>query len=251
MAIEQGARPVDGPEPIEPVVRVTGLTKRYGAFAAVDDVTFSLGAGTITGFVGPNGSGKSTTLRLLLGLARASAGEARVFGRAYRDLEQPARYVGALLESDDLDPGRSGRDHLRVLAIAGGLPDTRVDAVLELVGLARASDQRVRTYSLGMRQRLGLAAALLGEPRLLLLDEPANGLDRAGVHWLRTFLRRFSEGGGTILLTSHLLTEVAQTADRVLIIDDGRLVSSVEVHELAASGETLEARYLAVIGGQD
>jgi ABC-2 type transport system ATP-binding protein len=228
------------------VVRVSSLTKRYGNFAAVEDLTFALEAGTVTGFLGPNGAGKTTTLRLLLGLAEPTAGEVLVFGRRYRDLDDPSRRVGAVLESNDFHPGRSGRDHLRTLALAAGIPADRVAQVLELVDLARAADLRVATYSLGMRQRLGLAGALLGDPELLVLDEPANGLDPAGVHWLRTFLRGFADRGGTVLVSSHLLAEVAQTVDQVVIINRGRLLATARLDELTGRGETLEDTYLAL-----
>ena len=227
----------------QPVATVRGLTKRYGDVVAIEDVTFSLTSGTITGFLGPNGAGKTTTLRVLLGLAAPSAGEALVFGRRYRDLDDPVRYVGAVLESDDFHPGRSGRDHLRILACAAGVPEARVAEVLELVDL-QAADRPVSTYSLGMRQRLGLAGALLGDPRLLLLDEPANGLDPEGMHWLRTFLRGFAARGGTVLLSSHVLAEVAQTVDSVMIIDRGRLVMAEPLAELTARSRTLEEVYL-------
>ena len=227
----------------QPVATVRGLTKRYGDIVAIEDVTFSLTSGTITGFLGPNGAGKTTTLRVLLGLAAPSAGEALVFGRRYRDLDDPVRYVGAVLESDDFHTGRSGHDHLRILACAAGVPEPRVAEVLELVDL-QAADRRVSTYSLGMRQRLGLAGALLGDPRLLLLDEPANGLDPEGMHWLRTFLRRFAARGGTVLLSSHVLAEVAQTVDSVMIIDRGRLVMAEPLAELTARSRTLEEVYL-------
>jgi ABC-2 type transport system ATP-binding protein len=210
----------------------------------VDDLTFSLQAGTVTGFLGPNGAGKTTTLRVLLGLAEPTAGRTLVFGRRYQELDQPARLAGAVLESNDFHPGRSGRDHLRVLALAADIPASRVDEVLDLVGLLASSGRQVKTYSLGMRQRLGLAAALLGEPELLVLDEPANGLDPAGVHWLRTFLRSFADGGGTVLVASHALAEVAQTVDRILIIDQGHLVASTSLEELAGRGQTLEDAYL-------
>jgi ABC-2 type transport system ATP-binding protein len=210
----------------------------------VDDLTFSLQAGTVTGFLGPNGAGKTTTLRVLLGLAEPTAGRALVFGRQYHELDQPARLAGAVLESNDFHPGRSGRDHLRVLALAADIAASRVDEVLDLVGLLAPSGRQVKTYSLGMRQRLGLAAALLGEPELLVLDEPANGLDPAGVHWLRTFLRSFADGGGTVLVASHALAEVAQTVDRILIIDQGHLVASTSLEELAGRGQTLEDAYL-------
>jgi ABC-2 type transport system ATP-binding protein len=229
------------------VVRCSGLVKRYGEIAAVDGVTFALERGTVTAFLGPNGAGKTTTLRLLVGLAEPTAGEALVFARRYRDLEQPMSRVGAVLESADFHPGRSGRDHLRMLALAGGLPPRRVDEVLSLVDLIAAASRRVRTYSLGMRQRLGLAAALLGDPELLILDEPANGLDPAGVHWLRTFLRRLAGEGRTVLVSSHLLAEVEQSVDRVLIINRGRLLASGTLEELTG-GRTLEDVYLELTG---
>ena len=227
-----------------PVVSVRSLTKRYGDLVAVEDITFALRAGTITAFLGPNGAGKTTTLRVLLGLAEPTGGEAHVFGARYRDLEQPARRVGAVLESGDFDPGRCGRDHLRALAIAAQIPRRRVEEVLELVELASSADRRVRTYSLGMRQRLGLAAALLGDPELLILDEPTNGLDPVGVHWLRTFLRSFAEQGRTVLVSSHLLAEVAQSVDHVMIIDRGHLLADARLDELTTGGRTLEQVYL-------
>jgi ABC-2 type transport system ATP-binding protein len=230
--------------PREPVVSVHALTKRYGDVVAVDDVTFSLEAGTVTGFLGPNGAGKTTTLRLLLGLARPNAGEALVFGRHYRELDSPARRVGAVLESNDFHPGRSGRDHLRALALAAEIPRGRVEEVLGLVELEPVAGRRVKTYSLGMRQRLGLAGALLGDPELLILDEPANGLDPAGVYWLRGFLRRFAEQGRTVLVASHVLAEVAQTVDQVVIIDRGRLLTTASLANLTERGRTLEEVYL-------
>jgi ABC-2 type transport system ATP-binding protein len=213
----------------------------------VDDVTLALEPGTITGFLGPNGAGKTTTLRLLLGLAQPTAGEALVFGRPYRELEQPIRHVGAMLESGDFHPTRSGRDHLRALVLAAELPRGRVEEVLGLVELESAAGRRVGSYSLGMRQRLGLAAALLGDPRLLILDEPANGLDPAGVHWLRGFLRSFAEHGGTVLVSSHALAEVSQTIDQVVIIDRGKIVRSGSLAELTERGHTLEDVYLELV----
>ena len=240
--------PMD-PTPRDPVVSVSSLRKRYGEVVAVDDVTFSLEAGTVTGYLGPNGAGKTTTLRLLLGLAEPTAGEALVFGRRYRELEQPIRRVGAVLESGDFHPARSGRDHLRALALAAGLPLDRVAEVLELVELSGAAKRRVKNYSLGMRQRLGLAAALLGDPELLILDEPANGLDPAGVRWLRTFLQTFAAQGRTVLVSSHLLAEVAQTVDRVLIIDHGRLLASGRLDELTRGRRSLEDVYLELTAG--
>jgi len=228
------------------VVSVHSLTKHFGDVVAVEDLTFSLAAGTVTGFLGPNGAGKTTTLRLLLGLARPTAGEALVFGRRYAELDHPASRVGAVLESNDFHPGRSGRDHLRMLALAAEIPPARVEELLELVELAAVGGRRVKTYSLGMRQRLGLAAALLGDPELLILDEPANGLDPAGVHWLRRFLRSFAEQGRTVLVSSHILAEVAQTVDRIVIIDRGRLRAS---GTLAEQGRTLEDVYLELTAG--
>jgi ABC-2 type transport system ATP-binding protein len=249
-----------GPEPVtrptaidagvrDPVALAQGLTKRFGEVVAVDDLTFSLEAGTITGFLGPNGAGKTTTLRLLLGLAAPDAGEALVFGRRYRELEHPARQVGAVLESNDFHPGRSGRDHLRTLALAAELPLERVDEVLGLVELEPVAHRRVKTYSLGMRQRLGVAGALLGDPELLVLDEPANGLDPAGVHWLRGFLRRFAAQGRTVLISSHMLAEASQTVDQVVIIDRGRQVASGRLDQLTAGRRTLEDVYLGLTGG--
>jgi ABC-2 type transport system ATP-binding protein len=244
------ATPATEPPPATPVVTVRALSKRYGNLVAVEDLTFSLDPGTVTGFLGPNGAGKSTTLRLLLGLAEPTTGQAHVFGRRYRDLDDPARRVGAVLESNDFHPARSGRNHLRALALAAQIPSARVEEVLELVELAGAADRRVKTYSLGMQQRLGLAGALLGDPELLVLDEPANGLDPAGVHWLRTFIRRFADHGGTVLISSHVLAEVAQTVDQVVIIDHGRLLAAARLDELTGRGETLEDMYLELTTGQ-
>lgn len=236
--------------PAAEVVRVTSLSKRYRDVLAVDAASFSLSAGTITGFLGPNGAGKTTTLRLLLGLSKPTAGEALVFGRHYRELEHPIHLIGAVLESGDFDLGRTGRDHLRVLALAADLRLNRVDEVLELVGLTAAARRPVRTYSLGMRQRLGLAGALLGEPQLLVLDEPANGLDPAGMHWLRGFLRAFAEKGGTVLVSSHVLAEIAQTVDHVVIMNRGRIVANAPLEHLINEGLTLEEVYLDLTSEQ-
>jgi ABC-2 type transport system ATP-binding protein len=225
------------------VVEIRSLTKRYGDVVAVDDLTLALEAGTVTGFLGPNGAGKTTTLRVLLGLAAPTAGAALVFGSRYGELERPASRVGAVLEASGFHPSRSGRDHLRTLALAAELPAVRVEEVLALVEL----DGRrcVGDYSLGMRQRLALAGALLGDPELLVLDEPANGLDPAGIHWLRGLLRRFAQEGGTVLVSSHVLAEVAQTVDAVAILDHGRLVANVGIDEV---GGSLEALYLELTG---
>ena len=218
--------------PPELAVRAESLTKRFGDIVAVDDLSFELERGTITGFLGPNGAGKTTTLRMVVGLAAPTSGRALVFGRPYVELTEPSRRVGAALEAADFHPGRSGRDHLRMLAEAVELPRSRVDEVLRLVELEGAAKRRVKTYSLGMRQRLGLAVALLGDPELLILDEPANGLDPAGVRWLRDFLRDFAAGQRTVLISSHLLSEVAQTVDDVVIINHGRLVTESSLEEL-------------------
>jgi ABC-2 type transport system ATP-binding protein len=217
-----------------PPLEVRGLTKRYGQTTAVEDLTFAVAPGRITGFLGPNGAGKTTTLRILLGLVHASSGEALVEGSPYRELADPLRTVGAVLEAANYHPTRSGRNHLRVLAAAAGIPEERVDEVLEEVELTAAARRKVEAYSLGMRQRLSVAAALLGEPELLVLDEPANGLDPEGIRWLRNFLRSFAADGGTVFVSSHVLAEVSQLADEVLIIHRGKLVAQQPVAELIA-----------------
>ena len=215
-----------------PVVSVVGLTKRFGAVTAVSDLSFDLDAGTVTGFLGPNGAGKTTTLRMLLGLAEPTEGQALLFGRRFADLERPGSRIGAMLEAADLHPGRSAHDHLRALALAARLPARRVDEVLTLVDLDAVARRRAKTFSLGMRQRLGLAAALLGDPELLMLDEPANGLDPEGVRWLRDFMRAYAAQGRTVLVSSHILAEVEQTVDHVVIINRGRLVLHAPLSEL-------------------
>jgi ABC-2 type transport system ATP-binding protein len=230
-------------------VRASGLTKRYGSVTAVDAMTFEIARGTVTGFLGPNGAGKTTTLRLLLGLAEPTAGQALIFGVPYRELDEPTRRVGAVLEASDFHPNRSGRDHLRTLALAARLSPARVDEVLEVVELRDAARRLVKTYSLGMRQRLGLAAGLLGDPELLILDEPANGLDPAGVHWLRRFLQQLAGEGRTVLVSSHLLAEVAQTVDHVLIVNHGRLLAAGPLDEITRGRDTLETVYLELTGG--
>jgi ABC-2 type transport system ATP-binding protein len=216
------------------VITVQGLSKRFGEVVAVDRLDFQVEAGTVAGFLGPNGAGKTTTLRMLLGLVTPSAGTATIDGRPYRELADPVHRVGAVLEASGFHPGRSARDHLRVLATAAGLARRRVDEVLEQTGLAAAARRRVGGFSLGMRQRLGLAAALLGDPEVLVLDEPANGLDPAGVHWLRGLLRGLAGEGRTVLVSSHLLAEVTQTVDQVVIIDRGRLVTQSSLADLTA-----------------
>jgi ABC-2 type transport system ATP-binding protein len=216
------------------VIEVEHLTKRYRQATAVDDLSFSIPRGRITGFLGPNGAGKTTTLRVLLGLALPTSGRATVAGRRYRELDAPLLTVGAVLEASNYHPARSGRNHLRVLATAAGISRSRVDEVLGEVELADAARRRVGSYSLGMRQRLSVAAALLGEPELLVLDEPANGLDPEGIRWLRNFLRSYAADGGTVFVSSHVLAEISQLADEVLIIHRGKLVAQQPVGELIA-----------------
>ena len=221
-------------------IEINGLTKRFGAFLAVDDLSFAVEPGRITGFLGPNGAGKTTTLRMLLGLVHPTSGTATIDGAAYRDLADPLGTVGAALEATSFHPGRSGRDHLRVLAAAADIPDSRVDEMLALTGIPAFARRRAGAYSMGMRQRLGLAAALLGDPQVLILDEPANGLDPEGIRWLRGFLRHLSaDQGKTILVSSHLLQEVEQTVDDVVIIANGVLVKQGTMAELGGGGGAL------------
>ena len=222
-------------------VSIRSLTKRFGRVLAVDGLTFDAPAGKITGFLGPNGAGKTTTLRSLVGLVRPTSGQALIDGRRYQDLPNPRRVVGAVLESGSSRPGRSGRDHLRVLAATAGVGDRRVDEMLDLVGLTDAAGRRASAYSLGMRQRLGLAGALLGEPEVLILDEPANGLDPEGIAWLRTLLQGLAAEGRSVLISSHLLSEVAQTVDRVVIIDHGRLRFAGSLDELGSGTVSVRA----------
>ncbi len=219
------------------MIEVVELSKRFGKTQAVAGLSFRVEPGSITGFLGPNGAGKSTTLRSVLGLVHPDAGSATVLGVPYRRLAQPLHRVGAVLEASEVHPGRSGRNHLRVLAAAAGLPRSRVEEVLDLVELSGSAKRRVKGYSLGMRQRLGLAAAILGDPEVLVLDEPANGLDPAGIRWLRDFLRSLAAEGRTILVSSHVLSEVAQTADRVVIIHRGRLIQQATVAEVLAGAQ--------------
>jgi ABC-2 type transport system ATP-binding protein len=216
------------------VIEVNGLTKRFGKTVAVDDLTFRVRPGAVTGFLGPNGAGKTTTLRILLGLVHATAGTGTILGRRYRDLDAPLHRVGAVVETAGFHPGRSGRNHLRALAAAGGIPDSRVDELLELVDLKQQARRRVRTYSLGMRQRLMLAEAMLGDPEVYLLDEPANGLDPAGMRWLRDLLRRFADEGRTVLVSSHVLAEIELVADEVVILHRGRFIAHAPVREVVA-----------------
>jgi ABC-2 type transport system ATP-binding protein len=229
-------------------LEVRGLTKAFGPVTAVREVSFRAPAGQVTGLLGPNGSGKTTTLRATLGLVRPTAGTVLIGGLPYRSLPRPRRIVGAMLEATGFHPGRRARDHLRVLAAAADVSDQRVDEVLDQVRLAEAAGRRVRGFSLGMKQRLGLAAALLGDPQVLLLDEPANGLDPAGIAWLRGLLRGLADEGRTILVASHVLGEVAQTADRVVIVSAGRLRFAGPLDELGGTGTALESAFLRLTG---
>lgn len=220
-------------------IEINQLSKTFGQFKAVDNLSFAVEPGVITGFLGPNGAGKTTTLRMLLGLIRPTSGTATIDGHQYVDLPQPQRTVGAALEATNFHPGRSGRDHLRVLAAAGGFSDARVDELLTLVGIPAAANKRAGGYSMGMRQRLGLAAALLGDPQVLILDEPANGLDPEGIRWLRGFLKHLASEGKTILVSSHLLSEVEQTVDNVIILANGRLITQGTINELRGDDTVL------------
>ena len=219
------------------MIEVENLSKRFGKTQAVAGLSFRVEPGTITGFLGPNGAGKSTTLRSVLGLVHPDAGSAVVLGVPYRQLDRPLHRVGAVLEASEVHPGRTGRNHLRVLAMAAGLPPSRVDEVLSLVELTAGAKRRVKGYSLGMRQRLGLAAAMLGDPEVLVLDEPTNGLDPAGIRWLRDLLRALAAEGRTILVSSHVLAEVGQTVDRVVIIHRGRLIQQASIAEVLAGAQ--------------
>ena len=225
-------------------ISVDRVTKRYGPITALDDLSFQARAGAVTGFLGPNGAGKSTTLRVLLGLARPTSGSATVLGHPYHELDDPAGTVGALLEASTFHPWRTARSHLRIVAAAAGIPAARIGEVLDEVGLAGAADRRVGGFSLGMRQRLGLAGALLGRPRILLLDEPANGLDPEGIRWLRGFLRAYADAGNTVLISSHLLAEVQQTVDDVVIIARGRLRFQGSLEALTGMTTHLEDLFL-------
>jgi ABC-2 type transport system ATP-binding protein len=224
------------------MITIDHLTKRYKSITAVDGLTFDVGPGRVTGFLGPNGAGKTTTLRMLLGLARPDSGAATINGVRYRDLPDPARAVGAALDNDCFHPGRSAIEHLRVMATAAGISRSRATQVLGMVGLAEAARRRVGGFSLGMRQRLTLAAALLGDPGVLIMDEPLNGLDPDGIRWMRDLLRHLAAEGRTVLVSSHLLAEAAQTVDDVVVITRGRLAAQGPVADLAAATSTTRIR---------
>jgi ABC-2 type transport system ATP-binding protein len=237
-------------------IEIDGLSKRFGKVQAVSDMSFEVQAGRVTGFLGPNGAGKSTTLRMLLGLIHADRGNGTIHGRRYQDLEHPSRQVGAVLENASFHPGRSGRNHLRVLAAAGEHPEERVTDLLEQVGLTAAADRRVKGYSMGMRQRLAIAAALLGDPEVLILDEPTNGLDPPGIRWIRELLRAEAARGRAVLVSSHLLSEVAQSVDDIVVISGGALRASGPLEEVLGGDDrsatrvrSLETERLAAVLG--
>ena len=231
-------------------VEVSGLTKEYGGVTVVDDVSFIAEPGRVTGFLGPNGAGKTTTLRMLLGLVAPSDGVARIGRSRYGEIERPVLMVGALLEASGAHEGRTGRDHLRVLCRAAGLPLARADEVLDAVGLARVGGRPVRGYSLGMRQRLGVAAALLGDPQVLVLDEPGNGLDPAGIRWTRDLLRALAASGRTVLVSSHQLAEVEQLADDLVVIAAGRVVASGPLESVIGAHAGLEEAFMELTAGR-
>ena len=220
------------------VIEARGLVKRYGDTTAVDDLSFSVRAGVVTGFLGPNGSGKSTTMRMMIGLDHPDAGSVTIDGRPYGEIKWPLREVGALLEAKALHPGRSARNHLRALAASNRIPRSRVDEVIELVGLASVATKRAGGYSLGMGQRLGIAAALLGDPEVVLFDEPVNGLDPEGIQWVRELLRSLAEQGRTVFVSSHLMSEMALTADHVIVIGRGRLLEDADMGVMIAKAGT-------------
>jgi ABC-2 type transport system ATP-binding protein len=231
------------------MIEARGLVKHYGSTTAVDHLSFDVRPGTVTGFLGPNGAGKSTTMRIILGLDRADDGVAGINGQNYHELRWPMREVGALLEAKAFHPGRTARAHLTALAASNAIPRRRVNDVLEITGLEKAADRRAGKFSLGMAQRLGIAAALLGDPGVLLLDEPVNGLDPEGIRWIRTLLKNLAAHGRTVLVSSHLISEVAQTADQLIVIGRGRLLAQTTVAELAARSTSLEDAFFELTQG--
>jgi ABC-2 type transport system ATP-binding protein len=233
---------------VAPVIEVDGITKRYGRTTAVDDLSFTVRPGRVTGFLGPNGAGKSTTMRIVLGLDRPTAGRATIDGVSYRDLAEPLRRVGALLETESAHGGRRAVDHLRWLARSNRIGKTRVDEVLAVVGLDGAARKRVRGFSLGMKQRLGIAAALLGDPPVLLFDEPVNGLDPSGVIWIRSLLRDLAAEGRTVLVSSHLMAEMAMTADHLVVIAAGRLLADAPLASVVGDAPSLEDAFMRMVG---
>jgi ABC-2 type transport system ATP-binding protein len=231
------------------MIEARGLTKRYGSTVAVNGLSFDVKPGTVTGFLGPNGSGKSTTMRMIMGLDRADAGQARIGGHRYAGLRWPLREVGALLEARGFHPGRPARAHLAALAASNGIPAARVDTVLALTGLADVAGKRPGKFSLGMAQRLGIATALLGDPRVLILDEPVNGLDPEGIRWIRNLLKSLAAEGRTVFVSSHLISEMALMADRLIVIGGGRLLADTTVAEMSATTGSLEEAFFALTSG--
>ena len=231
------------------MIEAHGLCKRYGSTVAVDELSFDVRPGTVTGFLGPNGSGKSTTMRMILDLDAPDAGQVRIGGRRYRELRWPLREVGALLEATSFHPGRSARAHLSALAASNDIPRSRVEEVLGIVGLAEAAGRRAGKFSLGMAQRLGIAAALLGDPEVVLLDEPVNGLDPEGIRWIRNLLQSLAAQGRTVFVSSHLISEMALTAEHLVVIGQGRLLADASVAELSARSASLEEAFLELTSG--
>jgi len=231
------------------MIEARGLVKRYGPTTAVDNLSFDVQPGTVTGFLGPNGAGKSTTMRMILGLDRPDAGTVRIGGRDFRGMRWPLREVGALLEAKAFHPGRSARAHLTALAASNSIGRQRVNEVLEITGMGKAASRRAGKFSLGMSQRLGIAAALLGDPAVLLLDEPVNGLDPEGIRWIRNLLKSLAAQGRTVLISSHLISEVAQTADQLIVIGQGRLLAQTTVAELSSRGQSLEEAFFGLTEG--
>jgi len=231
------------------MIEARGLVKRYGPTTAVDNLSFDVLPRTVTGFLGPNGAGKSTTMRMIIGLDRPDGGLVKVGGKSYHDLRSPLREVGALLEAKAFHPGRTARAHLTALAASNSIPKRRVDEVLGITGLGKAAGRRAGKFSLGMAQRLGIAAALLGDPAVLLLDEPVNGLDPEGIRWIRNLLKNLAAEGRTVLVSSHLISEVAQTADQLIVVGRGRLLAQTTVAELSARGNSLEEAFFSLTEG--
>jgi ABC-2 type transport system ATP-binding protein len=230
------------------MIEARGLVKRYRSTLAVDHLSFDVRPGTVTGFLGPNGAGKSTTMRMIMGLDRMDAGRATVGGKRYGDLRRPLREVGALLEARAFHPGRTARAHLTALAAGAGIDRRRVEEVLALTGIEKAADRRVGKFSLGMSQRLGIAAALLGDPGVLLLDEPVNGLDPEGIRWIRNLLKDLAAQGRTVLVSSHLISEMAHTAQDLVVVGQGRLLAQTTVARLSAGGDSLEEAFFRLTG---
>lgn len=227
------------------MIEISHLTKNYKSFTAIDDISFSVKKGTITGFVGPNGAGKSTTLRCIVGLTTPTLGTATVFGSKYSKLKNPSRSIGVILDASKLHPGRSGYSTLKIATSINGIPDSRIDQVLEECGLTPLEGKRkIKSYSLGMRQRLCIAQALLANPKILILDEPMNGLDPDGIRWIRSILRKFADNGGTVLLSSHLLSEIQKIADHIVMIYGGKILVDKPLEELIDNGNDLEEVYI-------